>query len=145
MDRIKSCSETFEVLISAFLLTFYDETPEAKSDATTDYRSLSTYRKSKNALKQLRGCTGEKEFNLVCLLHGPGGSGKSTVINTVKAYAANYCEGLGHSYTSRTIIVTAMSGVTANLLNGETTHSVLGLNRDTVQNEEAEDWSMQDY
>ena len=77
----------------------------------------------------------------MCLLHSPGGSGKSTVINAVKAYAANYCKQLGHKFTSRTIIVTAMSGVEATLLIGETTHSVLGLNRDSVQLvEEAEDW-----
>ena len=93
----------------------------------------------KNALKRLRGAEGK--HNLICLLHGPGGSGKSTVINTVKAYAADYCKQLGHKYTSRTIIITAMSGVAATLLNnGETTHSVLGLNRDSIQPEETEAW-----
>jgi hypothetical protein len=35
----------------------------------------------------------------------------------------------GAVYISRTIVVTAMSGVAANLLIGETTHSVLGLNQ----------------
>ena len=78
--------------------------------------------------------------NLICLLHGSGGSGKRTVINTVKAYAADFCAMLGHKFTSRTIVVTAMSGVAATLLGSETTHSVLGLNRDTIQNEEVADW-----
>jgi len=59
----------------------------------------------------------------------------------VKAYARDYCRHLGHPFTSRTIIVTAMSGVAATLLKGETAHSVLGLNRDGVQNEESELWA----
>ena len=83
----------------------------------------------------------KKDVNLIALLHGSGGSGKSTVINTVKAYAKDYCRMLGQKFTNRTIIVTAMSGVAATLLGGETTHSVLGLNRDSVQNEEALEWA----
>ena len=62
------------------------------------------------------------------------------MVNAVKAYAQSYCKLLGHPYTNRTIIVTAMSGVAATLLNGETTHSVLGLNRDEIQAEESEEW-----
>ena len=125
----------FEVLILSFLVTFYDEKPEDVHDATQEStKRRSKYRRAKRALKRLRGIGDSK--NLICLLHGSGGSGKSTVINTVKAYAADYCAMLGHKFTSRTIIVTAMSGVAATLLGGETTHKVLGLNRDTVQNEE---------
>ena len=63
-------------------------------------------------------------------MHGPGGSGKSTVINLVNAYAREYCELLGHAFTERTIIICAMSGVAATLLHGETAHSAIGLNRD---------------
>ena len=80
----------------------------------------------KKALQRLRGIGNAKD--LICLLHGAGGSGKSTVINLVKAYAADYCAALGHKFTNRTIIVMAMSGVAATLLNGDTVHSVLGLN-----------------
>jgi hypothetical protein len=58
------------------------------------------------------------------------------VINLVQAYAKSYCEELGHPYTSRTIIVTAMSGVAATLLHGETCHSVFGLNRKGLTEEE---------
>ena len=38
-----------------------------------------------------------------------------------------YCEMIGHPYTHRTIVVTAMSGVAATLLHGETAHRALGL------------------
>ena len=135
----KKQQRAFEVITAAFLLTFYDESPEHQTDATDSAGATrAKHRKMKRAPLRLRGCN--NECNLMCLLHGPGGSGKSTVINAVKAYAANYCKQLGHKFTSRTIIVTAMSGVAATLLNGETTHSVLGLNRDSAQVEEAEDW-----
>ncbi len=43
--------------------------------------------KTKKALERLMGDIQER--NLICLLHGPGGSGKSTVIDAVKAYAVN--------------------------------------------------------
>ena len=136
----KKQQRAFEVLISAFLLTFYDEKAEDKFDVESEnphYRSK--YRRAQRALRKMRGA--KKDVNLVALLHGAGGSGKSTVINTVKAYAKDYCRMLGHKFTNRTIIVTAMSGVAATLLGGETTHSVLGLNRDSVQNEEALEWA----
>ena len=136
----KMQERAFEVLISTFLLTFYEESAEDGNDATNENSRLrSKYRRMLNALRKLRGIG--DAYNLICLLHGAGGSGKSTVINLVKAYAADYCASLGHIYTNRTIVVTAMSGVAATLLNGETTHSVLGLNRDTVQNEEAAEWA----
>jgi hypothetical protein len=43
--------------------------------------------------------------------------------------ANKYCKELNHPFTSRTIVVSAMSGVAATLLRGKTTHTALGLNR----------------
>ena len=68
-----------------------------------------------------------KNTKCYLVLHGPGGSGKSTVINVVQAHAKSYCETLGHPFTHRTIVVTAMSGVAATLLHGDTAHRALGL------------------
>ena len=78
------------------------------------------------------------EWQLICLLHGPGGSGKSTVINLVKSYAKEYCDLIGHPFTVRTIVTTAMSGVAATLLNGETAHSALAMNRAVQQEDQDE-------
>ena len=132
----------FEVLTSSFVLTFYHETKEKEHNQVTVHRGK--FRKAKDDLFKLRGIRGSKlrreDWNLVCLLHGPGGSGKSTVINAVKVYAQDYCKQLGHKCTSRTIVTTAMSGVAATLLHGETTHSVLGLNRNKIEPKEAEHW-----
>ena len=129
----------FEVLTSAFLLTFYEESPENAIDAAQEEdRWRTKYRQMQKRLRKLRGC--DRAHNLICLLHGPGGSGKTSVINTVQEYARSYCQQLRHPFTKRTIVITAMSGVAATLINGETTHSVLGLNRDTIQEEEIEAW-----
>jgi ABC-type molybdenum transport system ATPase subunit/photorepair protein PhrA len=80
------------------------------------------YRKAERALKKL--CGGQKENQMIC---GPGGSGKSTVINVVQVHAESYCETIGHPHVHRTIVVTAMSGMAVTLLQGETAHKALGL------------------
>jgi len=128
----------FEAIIASFLLTFYDTNSDDEQDATIDRSTRSKFRRSQLNLRRLRG---SKTDQLICLLHGPGGSGKSTVINLVTAYAREYCELLKHPFTARTIVVTAMSGVAATLLHGETTHSALGLNKDRLSEDEIEAWT----
>jgi ABC-type molybdenum transport system ATPase subunit/photorepair protein PhrA len=59
---------------------------------------------------------------LICFLHGPGGSGKTTVIDLVTAYENN-------DFSTQTILVTAMTGVAAMILVEETTHSAVYLNQ----------------
>jgi len=67
---------------------------------------------------------------LICFLHGPGGSGKTTVIDLVMKYASEYCSYLDNfEFSSRTILVTAMTGVAATILMGETTHAAVYLNK----------------
>ena len=60
----------------------------------------------------------------------PGGSGKATVIDLVVKYAAEYCGYIENfEFTPRTILVTAMTGVAATILLGETTHAAVYLNQ----------------
>ena len=67
---------------------------------------------------------------LICCLHGPAGCGKSTVIELVMEYAREYCSFLPYvSFTARTIVVTAMTGVAATIIQGEMTHGALNLNQ----------------
>ena len=135
-SRDRKQRRAFECIVAAFLLTFYDVDKEDDLNDVDPQRTASQFRKSKLALLRLKGNRGtNKNAQLIALLHGPGGSGKSTVINMVKAYAQSYCEAIGHVFTNRTIIVTAMSGVAATLLHGETTHSVVGLNRTRLPQE----------
>jgi len=125
----------FEAVVASFLLTFYEDDAGEPSENDNDYHR--SYREEFNNLRTLMGT---EQQQLICLLHGPGGSGKSTVLNHVIAYAKEFCENLGHEFTRRTIIITAMSGVAATLINGETTHSALGLNRKTIDEEMKEQW-----
>ena len=95
------------------------------------------YRNSRKTLMKLKG---GNSAQLICLLHGPGGSGKSTVINLVRAYAKEYCHLIGHPFTIRTLVITAMSGVAATLIHGETTHSAVGLNRPNLSQKFKDAW-----
>ena len=76
-------------------------------------------------------------------MHGPGGCGKTTVIDLLMEYAREYCNFLpNYEFTSRTIVTTAMTGVAATLLRGETTHSACYLNqRKAIQAEQIELWA----
>jgi hypothetical protein len=84
---------------------------------------------------------GGKTPQLIMLLHGPGGSGRSRVISCIIAYAEEYCRLLGHPFTIRTIVITAMSGVAATLIHGKTTHMSMGLSRKLPTEEMIQSWS----
>jgi hypothetical protein len=135
--RQKRC---FECIMSSFILTFHNFNEDEYSDPTVDTALRTRARNLKNALVTLLGLS-DKGSQLVLLLHGPGGSGKSTVIILVIAYAREYCNLLGHLFRIRTIVVTAMSGVAATLIHGETTHMSMSLNRTSVTQEMVEAWS----
>ena len=59
---------------------------------------------------------------MIMFLHGPGGSGKSAVMELVCQCDQGYCELLDYPFMSNTIVTTAMTGVAATLLKGETLH-----------------------
>lgn len=132
----------FESITAAFLLTFFETEADDTDNGLTLNEKL-RFRRTKMNLIKLKGTTrvdrnGEQ---LVCLMHGPGGSGKSTVIELVTAYCQEYCGLIGHTYTSRTIVIIAMSGVAATLIHGETAHQAFGINRSKVYEHEKEDWT----
>ena len=87
------------------------------------------YARSKKLLKEMVGRAAETG-QLVMFITGPGGSGKSEIINELLAYAQEYCANIQQPFTRRTILITACSGVAATLIHGETVHSALFLNKD---------------
>jgi len=58
-----------------------------------------------------------------------GGSGKTTVVDLVVEHAREFCDHMNHNFTSRTIVITAMTGVAATILMGDTLHSAVCLNQ----------------
>ena len=129
----------FTCLLAAFILKFYDNARNDGDDVVGNQRTSNLFRQNLIRLKELRG-TNDK--SLILLLHGPGGSGKSTVINLLIAYAKEFCDLLNYQYTTRTIVVTAVTGVAATLLHGETASSAMGLNMEKrVTEEMIQEWS----
>jgi hypothetical protein len=133
----------FEIITGTFVLTFFQSKQDPESVGCGFRSSDREYLQQKLKLKRLveddRLKTGEQ---LICFLHGPGGSGKSTVIDLVTEYARDYCSYMeDYQFTSRTIVVTAMSGIAATLLMGETTHSAVYLNQKTdIKAEQVDAW-----
>ena len=129
----------FEIIVSNFLLTFHEEARDWGTDSVLlssrsdlDSTVRGSFRKYEKEVKLLEALARKREGqkSLVGLLHGPGGSGKSRVINLVMMYAKEFSEYLeDYKFTSNTIIVTACSGVAATLLLGETAHTALLLKR----------------
>jgi hypothetical protein len=79
---------------------------------------------------------------LILLLHGPGGSGKTSAIDLLMEYAHEYCSYMDNfEFTLRTIVVSAMTGVAATLLLGEmTTHSAVYLNNKSIKSKHIKAW-----
>lgn len=80
---------------------------------------------------------------LICFLHGPGGSGKSTIISLLQCYSKEYHILLENESYNRSIVITAMTGVAATIIGGETSHSALCLNqiKTRVDHDKVELWT----
>ena len=110
--------------MASFLLTFYEQC------VTTDRGCRHHFVKEKTRLQILAETSKRGSQQLICFLHGPGGSGKTTVVDLIMEYAREYCSNLpDFEFSSRTIVVTAMTGVAATILLGETLHSAAYLNQ----------------
>ena len=131
----------FEVITSIFVLTFHDEAErnENTTGITLEPRSRHNYIKLRRQLKSLAGIRNHDQ--LVMFLSGAGGSGKTEVINSVLAYAKGFCKEIEYVFDKRMIVVTAMSGVAATLINGETVHSAAHLNCKKITVEHQKEWA----
>ena len=129
----------FEVILGHFLLTFCTEAVTNMTDPRGDRAAFNTH---KSDILLLIEKTSEDSTQTICLLYGPGGCGKTTVIDLVLEYAREYCSYLeGVHFDARTIVVTALTGVAATILRGETTHAAVYLNQErNLQPEQIELW-----
>ena len=132
----KNQMRTFEILASTFLLMFYDDAQRKSKPGTQVPQFAREYRK----LDCLSKRTPDKE-NLVSFVHGPGGAGKSAVVDLVILYCREFCNNLNFPFTSQTVVVTALTGVAATILLGETTHRAVHINcQREFTAEDLEDW-----
>ena len=133
----------FEVIMASFVLTYFKDAGKNNEEMTTrDNQSRTKFVRERKLLCQLAKLSNDTE-QLICCLHGPAGSGKSTVIELVLLYAKEYCSYLPNViFCHNTIIVTAMTGVVATLICGETTHGALLLNqKQEIEPEQIELWA----
>ena len=131
-------SQAFEIIVGSFVMTFYND--KTCRDFTMG-EDLERYESEKRKLEKLIDFRRRRSHQLIALMHGPGGSGKSWVIDLVMLYAREYCSFLENfRFDKRTIVITAMTGCAATLLNGETTHGALKLNSNKVDAKDEEEW-----
>ena len=82
----------------------------------------------------------KKSKQLILFMTGAGGSGKTKVINAVMAYAKGFCKALNYMFDKRMIVLTALTGVAAMSINGETIHSAAKLNYKRITSEHIQEW-----
>lgn len=81
----------FEVIMSAFLMMFYDEAKQnVKTNGTVIPHSRHHYVKLRSDLRKLSGRP-NGDHQLIMFLTGAGGSGKTEIIDSVLAYAKGFC------------------------------------------------------
>ena len=128
LDNHQRCAS--EVITASFVLTYFKDAAKNNQEMTTcDNQSRTKFVRERKLLCQLAKLSNDTE-QLICCLHGPARRGKSTVIELVLLYAKEYCSYLPNVIFCRnTIVVTAMAGVAATLICGETMHGALFLNQ----------------
>ena len=108
-------TNAFQSLISDFVLQYVTE-------ETTDHRTVARNRIWENELLDMRRIT-RSHKRVIMFLTGPGGSGKSHVIQNILEYAKQFTALIGVCFSNKTIVVTALTGVAATSILGETLHS----------------------
>lgn len=113
----------FQITTAAFVLTYHDDAIQGHSVLTRDMAQMQLhFNQERVKLLQLAQFTGNDPI-LRMFLDGPGGSGKSRVVQEVLKYAQAFTSKFHLLFNMRTIVVTAMSGVAATSIGGETLHS----------------------
>ena len=120
--------KAFELIVAAFIVELY------KAPKQLGKRQ----RQKENIVKELKNVNHEGQF--VAFLSGPGGTGKSRVINAVLQHCKKLCENANMGFNKRTITVTALTGAVAASIFGETTHGACLLNSLHVSEDHIREW-----
>ena len=126
----------FQIITGYYVLSYiYDLKNMDEEDQATTF-----IKEEQRRLEHLVGHSGIKSNQLICFLHGPGGSGKSTVISLLQQYSREYHMLLKNNTYNRSIVITAMTGVAATIIGGETAHSAMCLNYKKIPADQIELW-----
>ena len=117
----------FEVAASNFVLTYHQEinlgnNQQLLSMINNDMEASTTHQELKTELESL----GAKP-QLLMFMTGAGGAGKSNVITALIEYCKEFCANLKVHFDSQTLIITAMTGVAATSIMGQTSYTALGI------------------
>ena len=143
----ESQTRAFEIIMSQFVLTYFTEAQ--KEEDVKNARGIHEFDRLcpnnrveyKRSLKKLRKLHGmRKQEQMIMFLTGQGGSGKTRVIDAVLAYAKQFCRNLNVVFNKRTIVVTALTGVAATLINGETLHSAAKFGCKEIKMDDIDEW-----
>ena len=127
----------FLSLVSTFVLTYYEDAKSQNADPHS-IRPRRLRHELNKQIKLLKTVNARKQ--LILFLTGAAGSGKSQVIKEVLIYCQEYCEQIKVPFTDRTIVVTALTGVAAVLIHGETLHSATHVFNKKITQEMIERW-----
>ena len=134
----------FQSIVSTVILTYVEESHDGShvSEMPGIRRDMRQFKSDLIQMTQVRTYGSYVSRQLVMFMTGPGGSGKSRVIDAAIHYTREYVENLGLVFTKQTIVVTALSGVAAVNINGETTQRACHTNSKTenITNEMIEEW-----
>ncbi|CAB9504395.1 helicase PIF1 [Seminavis robusta] len=121
----------FQIVTAAFILTYYQdaETLDPSVYRTCSNNPSQIRRDFKEEKGKLQRISRLRHNQLIMFLDGAGGAGKSRVVQELLKYAQEFTTRLGLRFDMRTIVVSAMSGVAAVSIGGETTHSVAAFYR----------------
>jgi hypothetical protein len=102
--------QAFEVIVSMFVLTFYDEVEQNKGRHNTGIAALDIrlsirvpYRKLRKKLEKMTAMRKQKQ--LIMFMAGASESGRMRVINAVMAYAKGFCKEINFMFNKRMIVV----------------------------------------
>jgi len=121
--------QSFQVLLSTFILTYYDDSYVENNAIDLANSSVSVRHKFNQQKRTLKDLGGKEQ--LLMFMTGPGGSGKSRVIDAVICYGRHFCQELKVTFDEHTIVLTALTGVAATNIAGETLHSAVHLETKT--------------
>jgi hypothetical protein len=126
----------FQTICCTFMLSVVYEnstianTLGSDSDLLGPPQTSGDNRKARNVVKRLKQLGGNDQ--LIMLLSGGAGCGKSLVIGRAQKFCFEFCRAVGIPYHKNTIYLSSTSGSSAALIGGTTTHSAAYLNNTKI-------------